>query len=338
MGGRRHLSRPCAVQENGRSRLSRPHQAGRVRRPGARLFLRHGHGRRARRHRLRQRADGDRRADRHGDAGAGPVRLRCGQARVSGAVDRRRLRGLSRRLRGRRRLRRRLDQDHGPQGRRRLRDQRRQDVDHERRTSRLDVPSRQHLGGRAAPKQVADLPADEDQGRQDCPQARQARHALVRHRANLLRQRPPAAALPDRRGGQRLHLSDAAIPGRAAVGGRRQPESDGAHDRPDHRLYAKPQSLRQVDPRQSGRAFPARRARHRDRAVARAGLSRMRALSRRHRRDPARIDGQAQGRAFAARGRRRLPAILGRHGLHEREPDQSRLPGRPARLDRRRRR
>ena len=57
---------------------------------------------------------------------------------------------LPRRLRGRRRLRRRLDQDHGAQGRRRLRHQRRQDVDHERHAGRLDVPSRQHLGGRAA--------------------------------------------------------------------------------------------------------------------------------------------------------------------------------------------
>ena len=63
----------------------------RVWRPGPRLFLRHGHGRGARQHRLRQRADGDRRADRHGDAGARPLRLRRGQARVPGAVDRRRL-------------------------------------------------------------------------------------------------------------------------------------------------------------------------------------------------------------------------------------------------------
>ena len=38
----------------------------------------------------------------------------------------------------------------GAQGRRRLHYQRRQDVDHERHASRLDVPSRQHLGGRAA--------------------------------------------------------------------------------------------------------------------------------------------------------------------------------------------
>ena len=47
-----------------------------VRRHGARLLLRHGVRRRARPHPLRRRADGDRRADRHGDAGAGPLRLR----------------------------------------------------------------------------------------------------------------------------------------------------------------------------------------------------------------------------------------------------------------------
>ena len=94
---------------------------------------------------MRQRADGDRRADRHGDAGAGALRHRRGQARIPRAVDRRRLCGLPRRLGSRRRLRRRLDQDHGAQGRRRLRHQRRQDVDHQRHAGRLDVPACQHV-------------------------------------------------------------------------------------------------------------------------------------------------------------------------------------------------
>ena len=49
----------------------------------ARLFLRHGDGRRARPHQLRLRADGDRRADRHGDAGARPLRLATSCARNS---------------------------------------------------------------------------------------------------------------------------------------------------------------------------------------------------------------------------------------------------------------
>ena len=45
----------------------------------------------------------------------------------------------------------------------------------------------------------------------------QDRHALVRHRAALLRQRARAAAQPDRPGGHGLHVADAAVPGGAAV-------------------------------------------------------------------------------------------------------------------------
>ena len=59
-------------------------------------------------------------------------------------------------------------------------------------------------------------------------QARQARHARLRHRADLLRQRARAAALPHRRGGHGLHLPDAAVPGGAAVGRGRRPDEDGA--------------------------------------------------------------------------------------------------------------
>src|SRR6202049_3772382 len=39
MGGGRHFSGPRAVQETGQSRLSRAHETGRVRRPGARFLL-----------------------------------------------------------------------------------------------------------------------------------------------------------------------------------------------------------------------------------------------------------------------------------------------------------
>ena len=174
---------------------------------------------------LRRRADGDRRADRHGDARARPLRLGGAVQGVPRPLHQGRLRRLPRRVGGRRRLRRRLDQDHGEEGRRRLRHQRRQDVDHQRHPGRLDVPARQHVGRAGAQEQVADLPADEDQGRADRPQARQARHALLRHRADLLRGRARAAALPDRQGGRGLHLPDAAVPGGAAVRGRRRPRS-----------------------------------------------------------------------------------------------------------------
>ena len=67
-------------------------------------------------------------------------------------------------------------------------------------------------------QQVADLRADEKQGRAGRAQARQDGHALVRHRADLLRQCPGAEAQPHRRGGQGLHLPDGAVPGGAAVG------------------------------------------------------------------------------------------------------------------------
>jgi alkylation response protein AidB-like acyl-CoA dehydrogenase len=67
-------------------------------------------------------------------------------------------------------------------------------------------------------QQVADLRADEEQGRAGRAQARQDGDALVRHRADLLRQCPGAEAQPDRRGGQGLYLPDGAVPGGAAVG------------------------------------------------------------------------------------------------------------------------
>ena len=77
-------------------------------------------------------------------AGAGALRLRRAAPRVPRAGDRRRRGRLHRRLRARRGLRRRVDQDHAREGRRRLRHQRRQDVDHQRPAGRLDVPARQH--------------------------------------------------------------------------------------------------------------------------------------------------------------------------------------------------
>ena len=59
-----------------RARPARPDQAGEVRRHGPRLLVLGGDGRDARPRRLRRRADGDRRADRHVHAGARPLRQR----------------------------------------------------------------------------------------------------------------------------------------------------------------------------------------------------------------------------------------------------------------------
>ena len=75
--------------------LTKPEEYGGA---GARLLVLDGDGRGARPHRLRRRADGDRRADRHGDAGAGALRQRRAAPRVPGAGDRRRHGRLHRRL------------------------------------------------------------------------------------------------------------------------------------------------------------------------------------------------------------------------------------------------
>ena len=77
----------------------------------------------------------------------------------------------------------------------------------------------QHVRWLGAQEQVADLSADEDQGRQRRPQARQDGHALLRHGADLLRRRARAAALSHRQGRRGLHLPDAAVPGGTAVRG-----------------------------------------------------------------------------------------------------------------------
>eukprot|EP00966_Prymnesium_polylepis_P058898 1365067-Prymnesium_polylepis.2 len=127
VGGGGHLPGQGGLQEVRRARLPRPHQARREWRPGPRLFVFcRGRGR-ARRDPLRRRADGDRRADRHGDAGARALRQLRGAPPVPHALHLGRHGRVPRRERGRRRLGRRAALDERRQGRRRLRDQRRQD-------------------------------------------------------------------------------------------------------------------------------------------------------------------------------------------------------------------
>ena len=89
---------------------------------------------------------------------------------------------------------------------------------------RLDLPARQYQRRAGPSQQVADLRAHEEQGRAGRAKTRQDGHALVRHRADLLRQCAGAEAQPDRRGGQGLYLPDGAVPGGAAVGRGRLPE------------------------------------------------------------------------------------------------------------------
>ena len=76
-------------------------------------------------------------------------------------------------------LRRRGDSHHRAQGRHRLHHRRLEDVDHERVASRLVVPAREHERGQSPSQQVAHHRADEDEGRDDRREDRQARRARV---------------------------------------------------------------------------------------------------------------------------------------------------------------
>ena len=177
-----------------------------------------------------------------------------------------------------------------------------------------------------AQEQVADLPADEDQRRRDRPQARQARHALLRHRADLLRRRARAAAFRIGEEGkgfiyQMLQFQEERL--WAAAANLKSMERLIAAD---HRLHAQPQGFRQVDPRQSGGAFPAGRACDRDRAAAlRSSIAPAELYLAGT--DVTRLASMAKLKAgrLAPRGRRCLFAILGRHGLHERDAGQPRV-------------
>ena len=112
------------------------------------------------------------------------------------------------------------------EGRRRLRHHRPEDVDHQQPAGRLDVHAGQHRRRAGAQEQVAGDRADArraerqaHQGHRGRAEDPQDRHELVRHRPDLLRRGARAAALPHRRRRPGLHLPDAAVPGRAAVGG-----------------------------------------------------------------------------------------------------------------------
>ena len=133
------------VQAARRAGPAGPDQARGIRRHGPRLFVLDGDGRDAGPHRLRRRADGDRRADRHGTPalarfGSDELRREFLAPAIAGDVVG--CIGVSEPGAGSRRGR---HQDDGAQGRRRLRHQRRQDVDHQQPAGRLDVPAGQHL-------------------------------------------------------------------------------------------------------------------------------------------------------------------------------------------------
>ena len=176
----RHLSRARTVQEDGRARLSRPEQAGGVRRARASTIPTRWRWPRSSAHihcggvpmaigvqtdmatpALARFGSDELRREFLAPSIAGDYVACLGVSEVGAGSDVASIKTTR------------------AQGRRRLRHQRRQDVDHQRHAGRLDVPAGQHRRRAAAQEQVADLRADEDQGREHRAQARQARHALA---------------------------------------------------------------------------------------------------------------------------------------------------------------
>ena len=201
--------------------------------------------------------------------------------------------------------------------RRRLGDQRRQDVDHQRRAGRLDVPAGQHRRRPGAQEQVADRRADEDQRAcRSSKQARQARHARVGHRADLLRRRAGAAALPIGQEGTGFIYQMHAVPGGAAVGRRGHADGLRPHDRRHHRVHARAQGVRPAAARQPGRSTSAWPS-------CKTEVEALRALVYRACEDyvagtdVTMLASMAKLKAGRLRREvsRRLPAVLGRHGL-----------------------
>ena len=166
---------------------------------------------------------------------------------------------LHRRVRGRLRLRRRLDQDHREEGRRRLRHQGRQDVDHQRHAGRLDVPARQHEGRPGPPQQVAHLPADEDKG-VDIVRKLDKLGSVVPDTAQIDfdNVRVPQRNLIGEEGSG-LHLSDAPIPGKRPWAAAAGADEDGVDIRMTIKSTAGAGGFRQEHPRRSGGALPPRR-------------------------------------------------------------------------------
>ena len=119
---------------------------------------------------------------------------------------------------GRQRLRRGGAQDHRPVHRwRRLRHQRLEDVDHQRHAGRLVLPAGQHLRRQGAPnKSLIIVPMD---ARASPAEDQEDRHGRASDTAQIFFDSiARAAAQPASATRQRLHLPDAAVPGRASPG------------------------------------------------------------------------------------------------------------------------
>ena len=189
---------------------------GGVRRPGRRLLLqpraRRGDGGRQ----LRRAGDGRGGAHRHGHAAGPPVRHRGAEAGLPRARDQGREDLLPRDHRARRRLRRGRHQDARRARRRRVGDQRLEDLHHQRPPRRLHRARHQDRPGRGLRRLHAVPGRHGPAGRDPREEAREARHARVRHGAAGLPGRARARGRRARPGGQGLLPHHVGAPGRAA--------------------------------------------------------------------------------------------------------------------------
>ena len=204
------------LRADGRARLPRPLLPGGVRRPGRRL-LREPRARRGDRPlQLRRPDDGHRRPHGHGDPAGLPVRHRGAEAEVPGAVDQGHEDLVARDHRAGRRLRRRRHpHPRGPR-RRRVRHQRLEDLHHERHPRRLHRARHEDRPGRGL-RRLHALPRRHRHARlHQGEEAREARHARVRHGAARVRRHARAGGEHPRQGGQGLLPHHVGAPGRAA--------------------------------------------------------------------------------------------------------------------------
>ena len=285
--------RRLGVRADGRARLPRPLLPRGVRRPGRRLLLQPGAGRGDDQVQLRRAGDGHRRPHRHGHAAGLPVRHRGAEAELPRARDQGREDLLPRDHRARRRLGRRRHQDARGARRRRVRDQRVQDLHHERPPGRLHR-ARHEDRPRRGLRRLHALPRGHGLARRDPrEEAREARHARLRHRAARLPGRAGAGGQHARRGGQGLLPHHVGAPGRAADRRRGLRGGRPALLRPHDAVRQGARGVRPLDRPLPGDPPQVRRDGHEDRGRAAAHLHDGLALPERRVPRARDLDGQA---------------------------------------------
>ena len=184
----------------------------------------------------------------HGHAGARPLRHRRPTRSLARAGDHRREDRGHRDHRARRRLRRRRDPDPRRPRRRRLAHQRPQDVHHQRGARALPHARREDRSRRRAPRHLAVHRRHVAAGRVGVAPAREARHALVRHRGDRARRRAGPPRRPRRaRARPGLRATDVAAAVRTPRRRRRVGRSRDAGARRHDRVRPRAQDVRAAD-------------------------------------------------------------------------------------------